>query len=471
MNNPDITLSDIRAELKEVKNLLSSDDKVDFPVKIFPSPVQEIINASYESLGFPIDFIGSAILYAASVGMGGVFRAQVKNGWTEPGILYIAIAGKAGQNKSHPLTWALAPIQKKDAQSYRLYQERIKYYEEALNMTKSEREEHGIGEPQKPHWIKYLLTDFTPEALVDVHRHNLRGIGIYVDELASWFKSFGRYTKGAEAEFWLSSWSSKSITVDRKGSEPTFIAEPFISVIGTLQPSVLKELGSDNRSSNGFIDRIIFCFDEKIKTPYWSDKDLSDDIPMTWTSIMENLFSYKHEIDEEGKLRSKFLNFSPAAKSKLYEWQRHHADEANGLQNEGLSGLYSKLSVYCIRFALILEVMENAVSGEQPKQINLKAVEASIDLVRYFKEKSIQIRAMMDQSITPLDSLPTDKRQFVEALPIKFKTSEALSIAKAKGIPERTAKRLLNKKELFTRAKKGEYEKKKLDGTYGTTGT
>ncbi len=70
--------------------------------------------------------------------------------------------------------------------------------------------------PDKPAWQKNLLSDYTPEALAEVHSYNKRGIGVCVDELAGWFKNFNKYNKGSEMEFWLSAWSRKPITIDRK---------------------------------------------------------------------------------------------------------------------------------------------------------------------------------------------------------------------------------------------------------------
>ena len=67
------------------------------------------------------------------------------------------------------------------------------------------------------------------EALAEVHKFNKRGIGVYADELAGWFKNFNRYNKGSEMEFWLSQWSSKPINIDRKTGEPVFIPYLYFS--------------------------------------------------------------------------------------------------------------------------------------------------------------------------------------------------------------------------------------------------
>ena len=455
-----ISIKEIQSELTEVQELLSTDDKVHFPVKIFAQPVQEIITATNESLDYPFDFVGSAILYSASIGIGSTYRVRVKKAWTEPAIIYLAILGRPGTNKSHPLAWALSPIHKKDAQSYRLYEEQMRYFKEAEQMSKSERDEDGIGELVKPYWIKSLLSDFTPEALVEVHKHNLRGIGIYVDELASWYKSFGRYSKGAEAEFWLSAFNASPVCVDRKGSEPTYISNPFISVIGTMQPSVLMELASGNRSSNGFMDRLLFSYDEDIKTPYWSEKELPDDIPMLWSSIIENLFKYQHIKDEEGKLKSNILDFSKEAKGILYSWQKGFIDEVNTLDNDILSGLYSKLSVYCIRFALILEVLDNAIRGDEPRQINTKAVEGAIELVGYFKAKAIKVRSITDQSMQPIDSYSKQHRDLYDSLSKEFETKEMNEKAKEYALTRKQIFTFLKKGDLFEKVKHGTYKKK-----------
>ncbi len=90
----------------------------------------------------------------------------------------------------------------------------------------------------------------------------------------AWFKNFNRYNKGSEEQFWLSVWSGKAIRINRKTTEPTFIAKPFISVIGTIQPAVLNEL-ADKRTENGFLDRLLFVAPENLKKEYWSETELN----------------------------------------------------------------------------------------------------------------------------------------------------------------------------------------------------
>ena len=259
-----------------------------FPVDVFPKAVQEIITATNESLNFPIDFIGASMLYAVSVSIGNTYKVEVKKGWQEGVVLYLAIVGRAGTNKSHPFSFALKPIEVEDRINYQHYQRDLKEFEALNALTKAEKKEQGIEEIVKPILKQYLVTDFTPEALTEVHKFNKRGIGVYADELASWFNNFNRYNKGSEEQFWLSNWSGKPIRINRKTSEPTYIPLPFIPVAGTIQPSVLNQL-ADNRTENGFLDRLLFVAPENLKKECWNEKELSTSIFDNWENIISNL--------------------------------------------------------------------------------------------------------------------------------------------------------------------------------------
>jgi hypothetical protein len=81
-----------------------------FPVSIFPAKIQRIIKEVHECHSFPTDYISAAILTALAVGIGNTHLAQMKQGWLESPILYMALIGKPGANKSHPLSFAMKPF-------------------------------------------------------------------------------------------------------------------------------------------------------------------------------------------------------------------------------------------------------------------------------------------------------------------------------------------------------------------------
>jgi len=450
--------------INHVDNLLKKGDVKNseglnpFPVEIFPKAIQEIICATNECLNFPIDFIGSSMLFATSVAIGNTHKIEIKKGWQENAVLYISIVGRAGTNKSHPFSWALKPIEVRDALRFQIFLRDKQEYDNIMSLSKKERDEKGSNEPIKPVWEQHLVTDFTPEALTEVHKYNKKGIGVYADELASWFNNFNRYNKGSEEQFWLSVWSGKPIRINRKTSDPIFIELPFISVAGTIQPGVLYALAA-NRTENGFLDRLLFVVLDDLKKEYWSEVELNPRIAENWNNIISKLLDLSVLQDETNTLQPEILKFSPEAKTILFDWQRKLTDESNNPENEAMSGIYAKMEMYAARLALCLEMMRFACGESDKKNVGIEAVQGAIKLVEYFKKTAFKVHSIISNA-SPLDKLPRDKQAVYKALPDTFKTSVGVQVAENMGMAERTFKRFLSIRELFNNHTRGEYEKR-----------
>ena len=459
--NDGIAAEDIKGEAEQkIKegNEAKEKQKNPFPVEVFPLPIQQIIKSTNENLNFPIDFIGASLLYAASVAIGNTHKVEVKKGWLESSVLYLAIVARAGTNKSHPLSFALNPIVEQDKRTYSQYEQQRQDFEKAVSLSKKERNQQSIDEPIKPIWKKFLLSDFTPEALAEVHKFNKRGIGVYVDELAGWFKNFNRYNKGSEMEFWLSVWSGKPINIDRKTGEPVFIPLPFISVGGTIQNGVLNELAKENRTQNGFIDRILFVIPDNIQKEYWSETDLSPVISDNWQNIMSRLLDLSIINDNTNNPQPEILKFSSEAKQILFKWQKVNTDQSNDIENEAVSGIYSKLEMYAVRLALILEMMNYACDQGNKKEISVNAIQGALRLIEYFRNSALKVHSII-MNDTPLGKHSLDKQSLYKALDHSFTTEIGLRVAEKLGIPERTFKRFLKDGSLFENISRGKYKK------------
>ena len=75
-----------------------------------------------------------------------------------------------------------------------------------------------------------------------MHQEVTTGVGVFKDELAGWLKDMNKYRDGSDLEFWLSTWSGTSVNVNRLTRVGSFVENPFIPVIGGIQPAVLNEL-------------------------------------------------------------------------------------------------------------------------------------------------------------------------------------------------------------------------------------
>lgn len=435
-------------------------EQVEFPVEAFPGAIQSVIRATNASLQFPVDFTGSAVLFAASVAIGNSVHVRVKEGWTETALIYICNVGKAGTTKTHPLTFTLAPIAVRDAANHREYLRQKEAFETATTLSKKDREELGISPeaPQKPHYVKHLVSDITPEALGVVHSNNLRGLGLHADELAGWFGNFNRYHKGSEETFWLQNWSNQQIRIDRKSGDPILISSPFVSVAGNIQNGILKELAKSNRSQNGFVDRILFAAPPNLMKAKWSRDSLDPQISGLWSSMTHRLFSLPLYQDDNGEPIPKIIKFTPEAFLELEKWQHNNADMCNATESETMASIYSKLEIYLIRVALILHLLECAEDGVEPADIGVPVVTSAIKLIEYFRCSARHVQSLI--SARPIDRLTDEKRKFYDVLPQEFSTEEAMTAAAQVKMPERSMKRFLSDRTFFRHIKQGLYGKK-----------
>ena len=79
------------------------------------------------------------------VGIGNSHLVQVKRNWLESPILYMALIGRPGANKSHPLSFAFQPFIEHDYCQNQEYQKLYAEYERTMSMSKKERIDAGFG--------------------------------------------------------------------------------------------------------------------------------------------------------------------------------------------------------------------------------------------------------------------------------------------------------------------------------------
>ena len=405
----------------------------EFPIEVFPLRIQRIISSSHDCQGYPVDYVAAAILAAIAVGIGNSHLVQVKRNWLESPILYMALIGRPGANKSHPLSFAFQPFIEHDYCQNQEYQKLYAEYERTMSMSKKERIEAGLDEfPQAPMRRRFLVSDITPEGLSLIHAQNPRGLCLWSDELSAWFKNFNRYNNGSEEQFWLSVFNAKPTISDRKSTQSSiFIRRPYISVIGTIQKKILGELVNGERSSNGFIDRILFVMPESVLKSRWNDRETPEELEIQWQQIIDKLIAQDCPHDENNELQPQCLPFDEDAK-------------------------YCKLEIYIIRFCLIIQLARWTCGECDKTTIDLESVNRAILLAEYFRTTAVKVQTAVSQ-----EQLSELHRNIYLNLPYRFTTAEGIGIAESYGMKEHAFKMFLKRHigTLFRKENHGEYSK------------
>lgn len=429
-----------------------------FPVSVFPSKIQKIIREVNDCYGFPVDYVGTAMLVAVSVAVGNTHLARMKEGWDESAIVYMALIGRPGANKRHPLSFAMRPFVEHDYEQNRIYEQQYREYEEQREMSRKERAEKGIEVcPREPVRRRFLVSDITPEGLSLVHSQNRRGLCLLSDELSAWVKNFNRYNNGSEEQFWLSVFSAKPTMSDRKSQHCSiFIKRPFISVIGTMQKRILSELAKGEHSANGFIDRILFVILSHELSTRWSMRQPSSDVADEWHNILFRLMSLECAYDENNDVVLVIVPFAEDAMSRLFEWQHELSDKCDAEPDETLVGIYYKLQIYAIRFCLIIQMARWACGDAGKEMIDLISVERAISLTEYFMGSAVKVQKILREL-----SLTAQQLAIVTALPPEFATGSAIAVAADNGMSERALMEFLKNQngKIFQKSKHGNYIK------------
>ena len=429
-----------------------------FPISLYPSKIQRIIREVNDCYGFPVDYVAAAMLEAVSVAIGNTHLARMKEGWDESAILYMALIGRPGANKSHPLSFAMRPFVEHDYEQNRIYEKQYLEYLEQLEMSRKERAEKGIEVcPREPVRRRFLVSDITPEGLSLVHSQNRRGLCLLSDELSAWVKNFNRYNNGSEEQFWLSVFSAKPTMSDRKSSRSSiFIKRPFVSVIGTMQKRILSELAKGERSANGFIDRILFVLLRHETSTRWSMKQPTFDVAAEWQRILSRLMELQCTVDENNDIVPVSIPFTEEAMVRLFKWQHELSDICDREPNETIVGIYCKLQIYAIRFCLIIQMARWACNDAGKDMIDLISVERAISLAEYFKESAVKVQTILKEL-----SLTAQQLAIVSALPQEFETGGGIAVAMENGMAERTFMEFLknNLGKLFQKSSHGKYIK------------
>jgi Protein of unknown function (DUF3987) len=384
--------SRLKSKIKELKqSIVHEETKIDskdlvFPIDIFPKDIQEYILECNSKLDSSIEYMGCSLLWLISVCIGNSVNVEVKKGWVENLTVWISIVGKAGLGKTPSISNIVFPLTKINAKEIKKYIKESEKYDYYINLPKKEKDEHS--EVSKPIKTQFIANDITLEALVDLHQESDNAVGVFKDELAGWLKDMNKYREGSDLEFWLSTWSGKSVNLNRLTRKGSFVEKPFIPVLGGIQPSIFNTFYTDENKDNGFMDRMLLCYPD-LKIDKYNDNEISDDI-LTW--YKETVISFYDTIkgiikrDDEMEIIPLTAKFSEEAK---IEWKRMF-NEMTDIQNdeeenEYLKSMFPKQKSYIPRFACLIHVFDEFFTeGGNTLLISKESVLKAEKLSKYF---------------------------------------------------------------------------------------
>jgi hypothetical protein len=373
-------------------------DAPPFPVDAMPRGTRTLIKEAAAAIGCAPDLVAQPMLVVLGSAIGNSRVIELKKGWQESAAIYGAVIAARGEKKTPALKVAIAPATVAQAELRKEYREKRKQYEEELReweVQKKDAAKDGYAAPappEEPDMLSTLVEDTTVEALARVLEVTPRGVVAFRDELSGWVRSMDQYKqggRGADRQFWLSTYSNTYARVDRKTKkEPLIIERPFVGVFGGIQPTVLPELGSGRE--DGMLDRFLFAYPEPVPSE-WTDDDISEEARESYARLyrkLRDLYMPMNKYDSPDPVR---VFFSPPAKDLLKRAVNELRREmyAPGFPTR-LKGPWSKLEGYLGRLCLILALCR-AVDQGAAEIVEEDDVLCAVGLVDYFKQMARRV--------------------------------------------------------------------------------
>lgn len=382
---------------------------VPFPAEVLPRPAARFISQVSEAVGCDPSFVALPLLAGFATAIGNARKIRIKSSWTEPPILWASIVGESGTAKSPPIELALAPLRDRQNIAMKVYREQhrqylvdVEQYRRALDQWKK----RNIGgdppePPAEPIAERYTTTDATIEALAAILAHNPRGLLSVRDELAGLFADFDRYSKGrpgGDAARWLELHGARPLTVDRKAGL-LYIPRAAVSLIGAIQPGVLRRcLGSDHRES-GLAARLLFAWPPR-RPRRWTDDDVDPSVDAGVRRIYDRLLALEMETGAGGDPEPILVGLTSSGRQAFRSFVDEHGAEQMALVGDEAAA-WSKLEGYGARLSLVIHLIRCAADDatvERHDAVDVASVSAAVKLVRWFGCEARRIYSMFHEA-------------------------------------------------------------------------
>lgn len=353
----------------------------ELPINILRLEVQRTIEHYADVFNCSRDFVTSAVFGIVGTLCGKhvtIFDGLYHN---NPN-MWICNVAPSGSCKSNPVKHLLKPVFQEDYR--RCEGDSDKYM--TLRNTATEVN-------------RLTVSDVTPEGLYKVLYGKSKandGLLLYRDEIKGFIDDIGRYHNSGEVSNYLSIWDGTTFSIVRKTQESMFIREPFLSIMGGIQPAVLGRVFKPELADVGFVQRWQFVYPDEPKIPFYSECALGSKYEAMWNEVISKLL----KIEDQEYLLSK------EAKQVYIDYYNdtvRRTDDADIYK----SSLLAKLRIQVLKWCAVTHVLsctEGAQSFALPTSMTITEEEMrySVECMRYFEHCGVKVlKIISEDNLSP----------------------------------------------------------------------
>lgn len=391
----------------------SSVDEIDFPVKVLPTWLRDMVQSVAISTQTPLGLAGTNALGILSLCCSGKVKVQPRSDWSESLSLFLVVAFPSGARKSPVFDIMLDPL--RQWESDRINQLRSKRARERERRTILQKKLHNLekqaisdnGENaieeaidiaekledmKLPVLPRLFASDVTPEGVGRLMSEQGGCIGICSPEGAEVIDIMGgRYsgTGKPNLDVYLKGHTGESIRIDRasRDSDAITVNHPFLTISICLQPCVLEAAWKrQDFSARGLLGRFL-CSYPKHRLGYREidppcvPKEVKDTYHKSIASLLDTFRGNGH-IDQPYAMK-----LTPEAEETLRSVRENNERKLRpGMRYGNNFSWGGKLDGTIIRIAGLLNLAENPTERcPWSKPITANILNAAVSISEYFE--------------------------------------------------------------------------------------
>ena len=361
VNNPqfDFTVGDAQEPSPDD----TTAEVAELPIWGLPPELQNVVVEVANGFQCNRDICVADMMVACSTMLGKRVSSEFNNHTNFPS-LWVAVVGKTSDGKTDPLKFFFRPID---------LMERM-----AIADYRMERQEWEQTDPkvrgEKPEFRHLLINNPSDESVLRELAVN-GNICWKTDELRTMFDSWGKYSKNGGGTIignLLSIFNNVDVNITRVTSEPIYIEEPNLNIVGGIQPPILKRvMGNRGFIDDGLFQRFLFVFPEATDIPPFAEVIISEHTRQQWNMTIECLAHIGDlQLYEADNAKQMHIDYINQLRCECNEYYR---------ENDVMTSLLRKLEIHLCRWSIVVAVL----SGQ--REITAEVMQYSIECMEYFK--------------------------------------------------------------------------------------
>jgi len=375
---------------------------VAFPWDSFPSSLSASLKDLSSDMAVQPEMCCVIAFGILSAAIGSIVKSvTAKKGYKTSVSLWIGIIAGTGEKKSPVFGRLMKPVHQFQKQKIDNYKKEHLDWE-----NRQKASQKPLKSDPEPKQSSIYTTDPTIEALAELLSDNPHGIMLFQDEIAGFLLSFNQYRggKGGDREKYLSLWSSTPIKIDRVAKK-LYVHDPFLSLLGGIQPDKAVDLFKTNSFEDGLITRFLFYINPKISKKMRSH-EWQDGYEQDWMDLITKLYC----MDSSSKFE---LKLNVDAWDIFMKYENSLNDLSDYVPNM-FSVFIPKATNYILRISGILHILELVIAKKQVSiEISADTVKRAINIVTFFLS---QARKMVESFGPKKQTINTDSKQVFKSI-------------------------------------------------------